>query len=40
MRIVEEILFFKASYDTKTNHLFFASWILAEGREHETDVLK
>ena len=44
MRIFGENLVFKATYDTKqtnkqkTVHLSFASWILAEGREHETDL--
>ena len=46
VRIFGENLVFKATYDTKqtnkqkTVHLSFASWILAEGREHESDVLK
>ena len=38
MQIFEEILFCKAMYNTKTIHLSFSSWILAEGREHETDL--
>ena len=43
MRIFEEILFFKATYNTKINktiHLSFASWILAEGRVHETYICR
>ena len=42
MRILEEILFFKATYNTKRNkriHLSFASWILAEERGHEIDLI-
>ena len=38
MRIFEEILYFKATYSTKTNktiRLSFASLILAGGRGHE-----
>ena len=37
MRFFEEILSFKAMYNTKkqTIHLFFTSWILAEGRGQE-----
>ena len=39
MRICEEILFFKATYNTKTNKQFAsAGWILAEGRGRETDL--
>ena len=39
MQIFEEILFFKPRTRQKqTIHLSFASWILAEGRGHETDL--
>ena len=41
MRIFEEILFFKATYNSKTNKQItysFAGLILAEREGHETDV--
>ena len=41
MQISLEIIFFKATYNTKTktSRLSFTSWILVEGIGHETDVL-
>ena len=39
MQILQEVLFFKAMNNAKTNRLAVASWILLEGKGHKIRLI-